>query len=604
MRTHSCGELSKKEVGNEVKICGWVQNRRDHGGLIFVDLRDKWGLTQVVFDPENDKKSHKLAEKVRSEWCLKVSGKVRERGEGLTNPKLKTGEIEIEVMGLEVLNESKTPPFEIEDETKAGEEVRLKNRFLDMRRPRVQKMLKRRAEVTGFLREWMTENGFTEIATPILANSSPEGARDFLVPSRLQPGKFFALPQAPQQFKQLLMVGGLDKYFQIAPCFRDEDPRADRHTGDFYQLDLEMSFVSQEEVLEVVEGVISEMAEKFGEEKKSGWDFQKKEWIKNKAGKKWGGAKDGWPRMSWRDAISHFGSDKPDLRFDLCIENVGEELAGTGFGVFANCLKGGKVVHALNVPDGAKMTRKEIDALTELAKEQHAKGLAWLKVGEESGPVAKNVEGDLLKKVVKKMKAKEGDLIFFGADEWEIVCQSLGAVRKEVGQKILGLADPEKFAWAWILDMPFFEMNEEGKFDFGHNPFSMPIGGMKALESEEPLEIKSNQFDFVCNGFECGSGAIRNHDPKILQKAFEMVGHKSEDVKKEFGHMMEAFEFGAPPHGGCAPGIDRLMMLLLGEENVREVIAFPKSSSGRDEMMGSPSEVDGKILGELGLKVG
>lgn len=597
LRTHTCGELTKKEVGKTIELAGWVHRRRDHGGLIFIDLRDRYGLTQVKFDPDINKKAHGQAENLRSEWVIRVKGKVIKRPADMVNKKLKTGEIEVEASELEILSRSKTPPFEIDEEKakEANENLRLKYRFLDLRRQKLQEIMAKRDELIGYVRQYFKKENFLEIQTPILANSSPEGARDYLVPSRLYPGKFYALPQAPQQFKQLLMVAGFDRYFQIAPCFRDEDPRADRHPGDFYQIDLEMSFVEQEDIWRLVEPLMIDLTEKFSHKKVMKKPF---------------------PRLKYHEALEKYGSDKPDLRFNLEIKPITDTVKGCGFSVFAEAVKKGGVVHALKVDGGAKLTRKEIDELTEVAKSNGAKGLAYINLTpnpspskRESGyrlqsPIVKFLGDKLAGEIVKKVSGQKGDIVFFGADNWRTVCASLGAVRDECGKR-LGLKDNKKAAWAWIIDFPMYDYSEleEGKIDFSHNPFSMPQGGFKALESQDPLKILAYQYDIVCNGYEISSGAIRNHDPKIMYKAFEIAGYSKKEVDKKFGHMIRAFEYGAPPHGGIAPGLDRILMILFDCDSIRDIYAFPKDGQARDVMMDSPNEVDEKQLKELGLMV-
>lgn len=591
MRTHTCGELNKKNVGQEVALAGWVHRRRDHGGIIFIDLRDRYGLTQIKFDPAINEEAWKEADKLRSEWVIKVTGNVLARPDDMLNSKLETGEIEVGIADLEILNKSKTPPFEI-DEVKneeTNENLRLQYRFIDLRRPELQKLLILKDKYIQHMRDYFHELGFVEIQTPILANSSPEGARDFLIPSRLHPGKFYALPQAPQQFKQLLMVGGMDKYFQIAPCFRDEDPRMDRHYGEFYQLDMEMSFVTQEEIFAIMEPLMIEITEKFSNKK-----------IINL------GENGRFVQIPWREAMTRYGSDKPDLRFDLEIKPITEMVQDCGFSVFSGAVKNGGVVHAMKVDGGAKFTRKEIDELTQLAISKEAKGLAYIVIkegGELQSPIVKFLGDDLAGKIVDQVGAKEGDIIFFGADTWKIVCASLGAVRNESALK-LGLKDNTKAAWAWIVDFPMYEYSEieHGRIDFGHNPFSMVQGGMKALEEKNPLEILAYQYDLIINGFEASSGAIRNYNPEIMYKAFEIAGYEKEEVDKRFGAMIRAFEYGAPPHGGNAPGIDRILMVLQDIDSIRGIYAFPKDGRGKDLMMNSPSEVDVKLLREVNIK--
>jgi len=584
LRTHTCGELTKKEVGKLIILSGWVNTRRDHGGIIFIDLRDRYGLTQIKFDPDISKEAWNQADKVRPEWVLQVTGEVLARPKDMINKNLATGEVEVAISEIKVLNKAKTPPFEISQEKAVNEDIRLKHRYLDLRHPRLQEIMKKRDELITYVREYFHKKDFIEIQTPILANSSPEGARDYLVPSRLYPGKFYALPQAPQQFKQLLMVGGLDKYFQIAPCFRDEDPRADRHPGDFYQIDLEMSFVEQEDVWNMVEPLMLELCEKFSDKKVTQKPF---------------------PRITYKEAMSKYGSDKPDLRFDFEIKDLSEDMEKTGFKVFADALKNGGIVNALKITDGAKFSRKDIDELTELAKEKGAKGLAYIVFEKElKSPILKFLSNQEIKAITDKTKAKTGDIVFFGADDWKIASQSLGAVREECGKR-LGLKDPKKAAWLWIYDYPMYDYSEieQDKIDFSHNPFSMPQGGLKALQSKDPLEILAYQYDLVCNGYEISSGAIRNHDPEIMYKAFEIAGYSKKQVDDKFGHMIKAFEYGAPPHGGFAPGLDRLLMVLWECPSIRDIYAFPKNGQAQDVMLGSPSEVSDKQLKDLKLKL-
>lgn len=583
LRTHTCGQLRASHAGKTVTLCGWANRRRDHGGLIFIDIRDHHGITQVVFDPR-DSGDTKLAESVRSEWVLKIEGEVRKRIAGAEKKDNATGEIEVIVKKLEILAEAKTPPFEIDVDKDVNEELRLQYRFLDLRRPRMQEMMVKRDQLITHIREHMHGQGFTEVQTPILANSSPEGARDYLVPSRLHPGTFYALPQAPQQFKQLLMVAGLDRYFQIAPCFRDEDPRADRHPGEFYQLDLEMSFVEQEDVFQVIEPLMADVTEKFSPKKVVSRPF---------------------PRMAWKTAMDEYGSDKPDLRYEMKLQDVSVAVKDCGFSVFADAVKKGGCVKALCVPGGAEFTRKEIDEFTEVAKTYKAKGLAYIQMKEEgpTSPINKFLGDDLAKKLTASVGAKTGDIVFFGADVWEIACKALGQVRIACAAK-LKMADPNKAAWVWIVDFPMYEWDEANKkIDFSHNPFSMPQGGMEALEKKNPVDILAYQYDLVMNGFELCSGAIRNHRPDIMYKAFEIAGYTHEDVDKKFGGMIKAFQYGAPPHGGCAPGLDRLMMVLWECPSIRDIYAFPKNGKAQDAMMNAPSVVSDKQLKELHIKL-
>ncbi|PKL72494.1 aspartate--tRNA ligase [Candidatus Kuenenbacteria bacterium HGW-Kuenenbacteria-1] len=595
-RTHTCGELNKKNIAQEIILSGWVYRRRDHGGLIFIDLRDRYGITQVVFQPENST-IFKIAEKLRSEWVIKITGEIRSRPKEMINSKLNTGEIEVEVKNIEILSESKTLPFELNEEKslEPNEALRLKYRFIDLRRQKLQEILKIKDRFFQHIRKYFQDHDFIEIQTPILANSSPEGARDFLVPSRLYPGKFYALPQAPQQFKQLLMVGGIDKYFQIAPCFRDEDPRMDRHYGEFYQLDMEMSFVQQEDVWQIMEPLWIEVTQKFSNKKLVA--------LENDGSFK---------KIPWKEAMEKYGTDKPDLRFEMEIKPITEMVKDCGFSVFYEAIKNNGVVHALKIDDGAKFSRKEIDEITEIAKTKGAKGLAYIIVNEKEthekyklqSPIVKFLSDELAQKIVKDLKAKTGDIIFFGADVWKTVCLSLGAVRNECALR-LGLKDNTKAAWCWVIDFPMYDYSEieEGKIDFSHNPFSMPKEGLKALNENNPFEILAYQYDTILNGFEVSSGAIRNHKPEIMYKAFEIAGYSKEQVDARFGTMIRAFEYGAPPHGGNAPGVDRILMVLLDMDSIRDIYAFPKDGKGKDLMMDSPSEVIEKQLEELKIEI-
>lgn len=582
-RTHTCNALGIKEVGKHVRLSGWVHARRDHGGLIFIDIRDRWGITQVTFNPDKNKEAWQIAEGVRAEYIVQVEGVVLKRPTAMVNEAIDTGKIEVEVSTITVLSEAHNMPFEIAGDNPVGEDIRLKYRFLDLRRPRLQELMRRRDEFLTFLRQYMHDHEFTEVQTPILANSSPEGARDYLVPSRLHPGQFYALPQAPQQFKQLLMVAGFDRYFQIAPCFRDEDPRADRHPGEFYQLDMEMSFVTQEDIFVMMEPLWIEVTKKFSDKKLLTEKF---------------------PRIPWREALTKYGSDKPDLRYDFFITNVSEIVANTDFKVFTDVLAKKGVIHALHVPGGANLSRKDIDELTAKAKEHGASGLAYILVKDElSSPILKFMGDSVAKEIIKTVKAEKGDAVFFGAGEWLTICKSLGAVRVMSAQKLKAI-DNRQAAWCWIVDFPMYEWNEdEKKIDFSHNPFSMPQGGMEALEKEDPINILAYQYDMVLNGFEVSSGAIRNHKPEIMYKAFEIAGYKKEEVDAKFGAMIRAFEYGAPPHGGNAPGIDRVMMVLWDLMNIRDIYAFPKNGSAQDAMMSAPSTVSDKQLKDLHIRL-
>lgn len=581
-RTHTCGELRKEHVGKEVTLSGWVHKRRDMGGIIFADLRDRYGLTQVVFHPDTVS-DFSLAERLKYEFVIKVTGEVVARDQKTINADIETGEIELSVKEVEILSKAKAMPFEIFESGKGDEdeELRLKYRFLELRREKLREMVLFRAAVIRHIREYMEKHDFVDIATPILTVSSPEGARDFLVPSRIHPGKFYALPQAPQQYKQLLMVAGFDRYYQIAPCMRDEDPRADRSPGEFYQLDCETSFMEPEEFWELMEPLFIELTEKVAGKK-----------VTNKP----------FPRIPYKECMETYGLDRPDLRFDLPMKEVTEWAKQTDFKVFNQA----EHVRALFVPGGDVFSRKDIDgAFTEAATRAHAKGLAWMKCvgGTFDGGVAKFFSDEQKKVLTQLLSLKGNGIIFFSADSWEVSCGALGAVRALAGKK-LDLADPDEVAWAWIVDFPMYEWNEDQKkVDFGHNPFSMPQGGMDALNTQDPLTIKANQYDIIANGLELSSGAQRNKDPEIMYKAFEIAGYSKKQVDDKFGHMIDAFEYGAPPHCGFAPGIDRIIMALLGETNIRNVIPFPKNGKAEEPMMGSPAEADPAQLKELGISI-
>lgn len=571
------------QMNETVTVSGWVHTRRDHGGLIFVDLRDHTGIIQLVVQPENAE-AFGLAEQVRDEYVISITGTVKERDEGLKNPNIPMGSIEVVTQTLRILNKSEPLPIPVrEDAPSASEEHRLKYRYLDLRRPKMQDMLKKRAAYYKVLRDYMETNEFTEVTTPILANSSPEGARDFLVPSRVHPGKFYALPQAPQQFKQLLMVGGVSRYYQIATCFRDEDPRADRLYGDFYQLDLEMSFVEDGEVVRsAMEPLVKKLATEF-----AGRTLVSEE----------------VPRIPFNEAMDRFGSDKPDLRFGMELVNLSDALADTGFSVFANTIKNGGVVKAIRVEGAASLSRSQIDRFTEIAKSEGAGGLAYITYenDEVKSPIAKFLSPEELATIKERLEAKNGDTVFFGADVRAVVNKVLGRLRSEFADHF-NLKDPNKVALAWIVDFPFYEWDDKAKkIDFGHNPFSMPKGGVEALQSEDKLSIVADQYDMVMNGYEISSGAVRNHNPDVMYEAFGSLGYGREYVDSRFGAMINAFKYGAPPHAGCAFGIDRIFMVLIGEDNIREVVAFPKNGSGVDTMMDSPSIVDPAQLKELSL---
>ncbi len=567
-------------IGKTLSVSGWVHARRDHGGLIFVDVRDHSGILQLVINPENTD-AFAVAEELRDEFVIKAQGELKERTAELKNEKIPTGEVELYVATLTILNRSQALPIQPFAEAQAGEDLRLKYRYLDLRRPKMQENLKKRARYYKVIRDYMEARDFTEVTTPILANSSPEGARDFLVPSRVHEGKFYALPQAPQQFKQLLMVGGVPRYYQIATCFRDEDPRADRLYGDFYQLDLEMSFVEDgEEVRSTVEPLIKTLVTDFaGLSLKFGDDV---------------------PRIPYTDAMETYGSDKPDLRFDMKLVELTDVFASTEFGVF----KSAECVKAICVKNGASLSRSQIDGFTEVAKSEGAGGLAYITYenGESKSPIAKFLSEGELSAVKEHLGATDGDAVFFGADKRSVVNTVLGKLRSEFAT-YFNLKDPSVVALAWIIDFPFYELDAKtGKMDFGHNPFSMPKGGMDALEhTENKLDIVADQYDMVMNGYEICSGGVRNHNPDVLYKVFGLLDFSPEYVEEKFGAMLNAFKFGAPPHAGCAFGVDRIFMVLIGEDNIREVVAFPKNGSGVDVMMNSPSAVDSVQLKELGL---
>ena len=592
MKNRVLAAETSAEVGKNITVAGWVHSRRDHGGLIFIDLRDHTGLVQLVINPDRAE-AFRLAESLRDEFVIRASGVVMKRGEGLKNPNIASGDVEIVVENLEILNRAETLPIQpFAEENQAGEDLRFKYRYLDLRRPKMQDMMKKRAEMYRRMHQYMDERQFIEIQTPILANSSPEGARDFLIPSRLQENKFYALPQAPQQFKQLLMVGGVPRYYQLAACFRDEDPRADRLYGEFYQLDLEMSFVeSGEEVRREVEPLIRQLATDF-------------------AGKKLLDLSDlsvgdgqPIPRISYRDAMETYGSDKPDLRFGMELIELTDVFANTEFGVFKNA----ECIKAICVKNGASLSRKQIDQFTDIAKSEGAGGLAYITYqdGEAKSPIAKFLSETELTAIQQKTGAADGDAVFFGADTRPVVNAVLGRLRNEFATHFK-LKDSSVVAFAWIIDFPFYEWDDHGKkLDFGHNPFGMPKGGLEALESAntdaEKLAIVADQFDMVMNGYEICSGGVRNHNPAVLYKVFDLLGFSESYVEEKFGAMLNAFKYGAPPHAGCAFGVDRILMELIDETNVRETLAFPKNGSGIDVMMYSPSTVDPAQLKELGL---
>ena len=577
-------------VGQEIKVAGWVNTRRDHGGVIFVDLRDHTGLVQAVFNPDHDDIFH-LAEGLRDEYCIAVTGTVRERGAGLENPHLATGQIELVASRLEILNRSDPIPVATRDEgQRSSEEMRLRYRYLDLRRPSMQRMITRRDQFYRIIRQYMAEHDFIEVTTPILANSSPEGARDFLVPSRLHQGDYYALPQAPQQFKQLLMVGGVPRYYQIAACFRDEDPRADRLYGEFYQLDCEMSFVDDGEVVRhTLEPLIIQLAKEFGHKKLVST---------------YTSGSDPIPRLTYHEAMERYGTDKPDLRYHLELVELTDALSETNFGVF----KQSECIKAICVKGGASFTRKQIDNFTELAKAEGAGGLAYLTY-EESGiksPIAKFLSKSELDEITRRTEATAGDIVLFGADRRALVNKVLGKLRVALAD-FQELKHDDEVALCWVTDFPFYEYDEaNARVDFGHNPFSMPKGGIATLEQattdEQKLAITADQYDMVMNGYEICSGAVRNHNPDIMYKVFEILGYDHAYVEQKFGALLNAFRYGAPPHAGCAYGLDRIFMVMENTDNIRDIVAFPKNGSGADLMMGSPSQVLDAQLKELHIR--
>ena len=575
-RTKTCGELTIKNVGEKVELAGWIQKVRNLGGMIFIDLRDEFGITQIVV---NDERLQDMVKELNSESCIHIDGKIVERTN--KNPKIPTGEIEVIANNIEVLGKCKNVlPFEINTDQEVREDLRLEYRFLDLRNEKLHNNILLRSKILKAMRDKMDELGFTEIQTPILANSSPEGARDYLVPSRLNPGEFYALPQAPQQFKQLLMVAGFNKYYQIAPCFRDEDPRADRAPGEFYQLDFEMSFATQEDVFKVIEEVVPYTFAKF-----TNWKVDKGPFLK----------------IPYREVMEKYGIDKPDLRNPLIIQDVTKLFENSDFNAFK-----GKTVKAIVVPDGAKQGRKFFDKMEDFATtdEVGAKGLAWTKfeeTGEVAGGIAKFITEDIKEKLEKDFGAEKNSAIFFIADEFEKAQKIAGLVRIELGKR-LDLLEKDVYRFCFIVDFPMYELSDEGTIDFSHNPFSMPQGGLEALENKDPLDILAYQYDLVCNGYEMASGAVRNHSPEIMIKAFEIAGYKEEDVKTRFGALYNAFQYGTPPHAGAAPGIDRMIMLIANSQNIREIIAFPKNKRARDLLMRAPSKVSDQQLKDVHIK--
>jgi aspartyl-tRNA synthetase len=582
LRSHTCGELNAKHAGKIATLCGWVHRRRDHGGLVFIDLRDRYGFTQIVFDPK-DANTFKIAETVRPEWVLKVTGEVRKRLKGAEREENPTGAIEVVIKDVNILNEAKTPPFEIDQDKDVNEEVRMQYRYLDLRRDRMRKNLLLRHNMLQFIRRFYDERGFIDIETPILIKGTPEGSREYLVPSRLYHGEFYVLPQSPQQLKQMTMIAGFDRYMQIARCFRDEDQRGDRQP-EFTQVDVEMSFVEAEDILQVTEESFIELTKKFRPDVKL--------------------QETPFPRMTWEEAMNTYGSDKPDLRFDLHLTDVTEFSAECGFGIFADTVKKGGIVKALCVPKGAVFSRKDIDDLTEVAKIYGAKGLAWIKVADsfEGVPVEK-LGAEVVKKIAEKTKAQKGDILLFTADTFETACTSLGAVRLKIAAR-QNLADPKVFSYCWVTDFPMFERDKEtGVLAAMHHPFTRPKAEDVEKLQSDPLGARAEAYDIVLNGNEIAGGSIRIHEQSLQKQVFDILGISDEDAERRFGHMLEAFQYGAPPHGGIAWGLDRVVMLFANEPNIREVIAYPKDQKAKDLMLGAPSAMPTKQIEELGIKV-
>ena len=581
-RTHTCGALRKEDVGKTVRLSGWVHRLRDHGGLLFIDLRDHYGLTQAVADPHSP--AFKQAERLKPEWVVRIDGEVVARTPETVNPNLPTGEVEVRIKNLDVLSEAKELPLPVFGEPEYPEDTRLRYRFLDLRRETLHANIMKRQDIIWSLRQRMRDAGFFEFQTPILTASSPEGARDYLVPSRVHPGKFYALPQAPQQFKQLIMIAGFDRYFQIAPCFRDEDARADRSPGEFYQLDLEMSFVTQDDVFNTVEPILRGLFEEFGGGKPVTQKF---------------------PRIPYAEAMRKYGTDKPDLRNPIEMADVTEHFRGSGFKVFAGMLDMDQNCRVWAIPAKGGGSRAFCDRMNGWAQAEGQPGLGYIffREGEGAGPVAKNVGAERTEAIKSQLKLAEGDAVFFVAGLPKEFAAFAGQARVRIGDE-LGLTAKDQFAFCWIVDFPMYEWNEEeGKSDFSHNPFSMPQGGLEVLETKEPEDILAYQYDVVCNGVELSSGAIRNHKPEIMEKAFAIAGYPKEELEKRFGGMLRALQYGAPPHGGIAPGIDRIVMLLCGEDNLRQVVMFPMNQQADDLLMGAPSEVSPKQLKELHIRV-
>ena len=583
LKTHTCGQLRAGDVGTEVTLAGWVHRRRDHGNIIFVDLRDRWGLTQIVFDPRASAKVHEVAARMRNEYVVRVRGAVSHRPEGLSNPKMPTGDIEVIASEAEILNEAKTPAFYINEESEVDEVLRLRYRYLDLRRERMQRNIILRHNVVRFIREYLSERGFIEVETPILIKSTPEGARDYVVPSRLYPGKFYALPQSPQQLKQLLMVAGFERYFQIARCFRDEDQRADRQP-EFTQLDLEMSFVDREDILRLTESLFIALVPAVSDKRILHTPF---------------------PRFTYQQVMERYGSDKPDIRFEMFLTDLSDIVRQSGFRVFAEAVSAGGQGKAILAPGCADYTRRQLDELVEFAKTCGAKGLSSLSVGPEGvrGSIAKFLSEAEMQGIVQRLGAKAGDLILIAADTPKVVAETLGQLRLEFGRR-LKLLDDDVLGFAWVTDFPLLEWNEEeGRYSAVHHPFTAALDEDLPLLETQPVKVRAKAYDVVANGYGVGGGSIRIHRRDVQDRMFRAIGLTEEEARAQFGHLLEAFEFGAPPHGGIAPGIDRLVMLLAGEKNIREVMAFPKTQSAVDLMTQAPSSVAEKQLRELHIKL-
>ncbi|MGE3279162.1 MAG: aspartate--tRNA ligase [Candidatus Altimarinota bacterium] len=580
-RTHTNNELTKQQVSTEVTLCGWVHRRRDHGGLIFIDLRDRYGLTQIVFDPQHQQEVHHRAESLRSEYVIQITGMVRERPEGMVNEQLTTGAIEVIVDELKILNESKTPPFEIDQDKHVGEEHRLTYRYLDLRKSRMQRNMILRHEVNRHIRNYMSDRGFLEIETPMLVKGTPEGSREYLVPSRLYHGNFYVLPQSPQQMKQLLMVAGMDKYFQIARCFRDEDQRGDRQP-EFTQLDLEMSFVEQEDILELIETLLIELSKTHQSHKRI--------------------LQAPFPRFSYQEAMDRYGSDKPDIRFAMELQDVTDLVKGSDFKVFASA----PCVKALRVPNYAEKPRSYFETkLTDFVKEHGAKGLAYIMYTSEGpkAPITKFLGDEMVQKITEQVGAQTGDVVFFAADDWTVACESMGALRKRIAEEE-GMVPQDQLAYCWVLNAPMFEMSKEtGEVGATHHPFTRPMKGHEEHVFNDPMKALAASHDIVLNGYEIGGGSVRIHERDLQKRIFEILKVSDEDTERRFGHILKAFEFGAPPHGGIALGLDRILMLFCDEANIREVIAFPKDQKAKDLMFGAPSPMPANQVAEAGVQI-